>query len=216
MLVGIVGFRGAGKNTIGKQLVDKCEYITDAFANSLKDAAANIFGWERAMLEGDTKESRFWRAQADRFWSEKLGIRNFTPEMALQWLGTEGCRKVFGEDIWVSTVERRWINADKPKTVIPDCRFKNEIEFIRKNKGKVIRVDREPEPHWFQLVLWANKGMADRDDLSELRQMRSSGMVPHESETAWIGCSVDEIIDNFGTLEELAAKVDIVIKRLGL
>lgn len=203
MLIGVVGFIGAGKGTVGEMLVNNHEYETESFAKSLKDAAASIFGWPRDMLEGDTKESRFWREQPDRFWSDTLDIKNFTPRQALQYLGTDACRKVFGDQIWTASVEKRWREAGKPNTVITDCRFPNEIEMIRKNKGKVIRVKRGPDPSWYQLMLFHNKGYSSEDDIKNINKMRITDQIPHESETAWLGCQLDEVFTNEGTLQDL-------------
>ena len=207
MLIGIVGFIGAGKGTAGEMLVNNHNYESESFAKALKDAAACIFGWDRALLEGDTDESRFWREQRDRFWSEKLDIKKFTPRLALQWLGTEACRKVFGEPLWVAGVEKRWRTAGCPNTVITDCRFPNEIQMIRDNGGKVIRIKRGPEPSWYQIILFHNKGYSDEDDLENIKKMRIVDNIPHESETAWIGCDIDEVFKNEGTVAELETKI---------
>ena len=68
MLIGLVGLIGSGKDTVAEQLVKQHNFKRDSFAKSLKDATANIFGWDRALLEGHSKESREWREQPDRFW----------------------------------------------------------------------------------------------------------------------------------------------------
>ena len=56
MLVGVVGLIGSGKDTVSERLVQKHNFKKDSFAKSLKDAVANIFNWDRELLEGDTKE----------------------------------------------------------------------------------------------------------------------------------------------------------------
>lgn len=216
ILVGLVGFIGSGKGTVGDFMVQNHNFEQDSFAKSLKDAASSMFGWDREMLEGDTDESRFWREQTDRFWSERLEIKNFTPRQALQWLGTEAGRRVFGENLWTSTVERRWIDAGTPNTVIKDCRFSNEIKMIRENGGKVFRVKRGPEPHFYQIMLFHNKGMTDEEDIRQIHQMKTTGSIPHESETAWIGCDIDELILNDAELPDLEKRTtDLVIKLIG-
>jgi hypothetical protein len=45
----------------------------------LKDAVAHVFGWDRTMLEGRTKEAREWREQVDPWWAERLNMPNLTP-----------------------------------------------------------------------------------------------------------------------------------------
>ena len=44
MILGLVGFAGSGKGTIGDLLVKNHGYKTESFAKSVKDAAAVIFG----------------------------------------------------------------------------------------------------------------------------------------------------------------------------
>ncbi len=60
MIVGLVGFIGSGKGTVGDILEQK-GFIKDSFAKPLKDACSVMFGWPREMLEGDTEVSRKWR-----------------------------------------------------------------------------------------------------------------------------------------------------------
>lgn len=214
MLIGVVGFIGSGKGTVGDFLIEKHGFAQESFAKALKDAAAVIFDWDREMLEGATKEARFKREQRDRFWSEKLGIPDFTPRYALQILGTEAGRGIFGDKIWITGLEKRWLNAGKPDTVVTDCRFPNEIDLIRDLNGCVVRVSRGPEPSWYQDVLFYNKGMCDEDDERMIKQMKSTGSLPHESETAWIGCDFDENISNDDEKEDLEAKVEELLDRL--
>ena len=214
MLIGVVGFMGAGKGTVGDFLVEKHGFKTESFAKALKDAASAIFSWDREMLEGATPEARFAREQRDRFWSEKLDTPDFTPRKALQLLGTEGGRNVFGEELWTAGVEKRWVDAGKPNTVITDCRFPNELALVRNLGGSVWRVSRGEDPEWYQDMLFFNKGLCDEEDIRKINQMKSTGMIPHESETAWIGEDVDEIIYNDAGLEELEEVVSNLIQKI--
>ena len=69
MLIGLVGLIGSGKDTVAERLVSHHGFVRDSFAKSLKDAVSNIFGWDRNLVEGNTKESRAWREQPDTFCS---------------------------------------------------------------------------------------------------------------------------------------------------
>ena len=91
MLIGLVGLIGSGKDTVAERLVTQHGFERDSFAKSLKDATASIFGWDRELLEGNTKESREWREQPDIFWSKKFN-KEITPRWVLQYFGTEVCR----------------------------------------------------------------------------------------------------------------------------
>jgi hypothetical protein len=106
MIVGLVGFIGAGKGTVADILTRKYGFQKESFANAVKDAVAPIFGWERKMLEGDTQESRVWRESKDYWWSEALGM-DFSPRLALQLMGTEAGRNVFGTNLWVLSMIKR-------------------------------------------------------------------------------------------------------------
>ena len=66
MIIGICGLIGSGKGTVADVLVEQHNFTKISFADKLKDGVATVFGWDRAMLEGDTDESREWREQADK------------------------------------------------------------------------------------------------------------------------------------------------------
>jgi len=203
VIVGLVGFIGAGKGAVADLLVDRHDFFKESFANSVKDAVSVIFGWDRALLEGDTPESRAWREQDDKFWSEKLG-KAFSPRLALQLMGTEAGRDVFHPDLWVHTVLRRCQNAPWNNYVIADVRFPNEIKSIREAGGVVIRVKRGDEPEWYNVALKVNKknnyyGMAEQYPNV------------HFSEWAWIGSKIDLEISNDNTLDKLIEKVDLMV-----
>ena len=143
-VIGIWGFIGSGKDTAADFLVNFHEFRRESFASALKDAVASVFGWDREMLEGRTKESRAWREQRDDWWSERLGM-NITPRWVLQYWGTEVCRKAFHDDIWIASVENK-LRTSMDNIVISDCRFPNEIKAIKQQGGKVIWIQRGPLP----------------------------------------------------------------------
>jgi hypothetical protein len=161
-----------------------------------------MFGWPRDLLEGDTEASRQWREQPDPFWSEKMG-KQFTPRLALQLLGTEAGRDVFHKDIWVNSLLKR---AGDKDVVITDVRFKNELKFIQKNDGIVVRVKRGPEPDWYEDAIVVNKG--DRFIGWALAKDRLKRKRIHQSETDWVGAKFDYVIENDGTLEDLGKQVE--------
>lgn len=205
MLIGVVGFIGSGKGTVG-DLLEQKGFVKDSFAKPLKDACSAMFGWPRELLEGDTEGSRQWREQPDEFWSEKIG-KKFSPRLALQLLGTEAGRNVFHKDIWVNSLLKR---ADGKNVVITDVRFKNEFKFIHKNNGIIVRVKRGPEPDWYQDAITFNKG--DRYIGWALAKERLKRRGIHQSETDWVGLKFDYVIENNGTLEELGNKVDDLLQ----
>jgi hypothetical protein len=193
MIIGICGLIGAGKDTIADYLVNIHQFRRESFANSLKDAVAHVFNWERELLEGRTKQSREWREQPDPWWSTRLG-QTITPRQVLQYWGTEVCRRGYHDDIWIASLENK-IRNSRDDIVISDCRFPNEIRAIKAAGGRVIRVTRGPEPVWFELARTVNQGPT-RNTSWRLSKTELEKHNVHASETAWIGTEFDAVIDN--------------------
>ena len=204
MIIGICGFIGSGKDTIADYLVNFHEFRRESFATTLKDAVSAVFGWDRTMLEGRTKEAREWREQLDLWWSERLDMPTLTPRWVLQYWGTEVCRKAFHNDIWIASLENKLRNS-KDNIVISDCRFPNEIQSIRNAGGKIIWVQRGPLPDWYDAALQANKGF--NWAIQELKTLKI-----HASETSWVGTEFDAVVDNNGLISQLYANMENLVK----
>ena len=204
-IIGVCGFIGSGKDTIADYLVNLHHFRRESFANTLKDAVAQVFGWDRTMLEGRTKQAREWREQVDPWWAERLGIPHLTPRFILQQWGTEVCRKNFHDDIWIASLENKLRNS-KDDVVISDCRFPNEIAAIKKAGGIVVRVVRGAEPEWYQLAVSRNRGPNGNSSWA-LSGRRLEQLGIHASETSWVGTKFDAVLDNNGTLEDLYQQV---------
>ena len=205
MIIGVCGFIGSGKDTVADYLVNLHHFRRESFANTLKDAVSAVFGWDRTMLEGRTKQAREWREQVDAWWAERLGIPHLTPRWILQNWGTEVCRKNFHDDIWIASLENK-LRASTDDIVISDCRFPNEIAAIKKAGGRVVRVVRGAEPEWYQLAVSRNRGPNGNSSWAlSGRKLEQLGI--HASETAWVGTRFDAVLDNNGTLEDLYQQV---------
>jgi hypothetical protein len=199
MIIGVCGFIGSGKDTVADYLVNFHEFRRESFASTLKDAVAAVFGWDRTLLEGRTKEAREWREQVDPWWAERLAIPTLTPRWVLQYWGTEVCRRSFHDSIWIASLENKLRNS-KDHVVISDCRFPNEIKSIKESGGKIVWVKRGELPVWYNLALSANQG--HNLATQELKHLKI-----HASETAWVGTEFDYELDNNGTIDQLFTKV---------
>jgi hypothetical protein len=205
MIIGVCGFIGSGKDTIADYLVNLHHFRRESFANTLKDAVSAVFGWDRTMLEGRTKQAREWREQVDPWWAERLGIPHLTPRWILQNWGTEVCRKNFHDDIWIASLENK-LRASTDDIVISDCRFPNEIAAIKKAGGIVVRVVRGSEPEWYDAAVSRNRGPNGNSSWAlSGRKLEQLGI--HDSETAWVGTKFNAILDNNGTLDDLYTQV---------
>ena len=189
-VIGICGLIGSGKDTVGQILVDEYGFTKLSFAGTLKDVTAVLFDWDRDMLEGTTPETRALREIPDPFWS---------PRVALQQMGTEVMRNHLHNDIWILTLQNKLRKLDK--VVITDCRFPNEIDFVKEH-GEVWVVNRGVQPEWWDVAVNYNTspklypGPSPED---------THGV--HASEYSWAGVDATHTLDNNATLEDLYSKV---------
>ena len=204
MIVGFVGFIGSGKDTAADYLVNFHGFRRDSFANTLKDAVACVFGWDRTMLEGRTKSSREWREQRDEWWSQRLG-REITPRLMLQLWGTEVCRQGFHDDIWIASLENK-MRKTTDDIVISDVRFPNEIKAIHNAGGIVVRVARGEDPEWYDAAVSVNQGPNGNPTFS-LSKRKLDRLNIHASETSWVGGAIDHTISNDGTIDDLFEQI---------
>lgn len=209
MIIGITGLIGSGKDTIASHLVEKYGYERYSWAMPLKDITSTMFGWDRDMLEGTTPEQRVQREAKDEWWSEKLGLKNCTPRLMLQLIGTEVMRNALHQDIWVLAGMKRI--EGKQNVVIPDTRFPNEIKAIKEMGGVIWNVQRGPLPEWYvDFKEWylQNKNVAG---MWPDGYMSSKWPAVHASEYSWVGTEFDAIFQNNTTIERLKQSVDSVI-----
>lgn len=130
-LIGITGRKRSGKDTSGERLVNNHGFVRIAFADALKEACINIFGFSREQVYGDDLKEVI-----DEYWE-------YSPREVLQKVGTELFREALsqpgvlpkiGKNIWVRTIERKILNLAKQgyrRFVITDIRFANELEFLK-------------------------------------------------------------------------------------
>lgn len=206
MIIGIVGFIGSGKDTVADYLVETHNFTRDSFAGTLKDAVAAIFGWDRELVDGRTKEAREWREQVDPWWADRLRMPNLTPRLVLQLWGTEVGRQAFHTDIWIASLENK-LRKSAGNVVITDCRFPNEVQAIKNAGGIVVRVVRGPEPEWYETLV-SMQGRATTGIKADYMKQFNV----HASEWEWVGSDFDLVLENNGTLEELYTNIKGLVR----
>lgn len=112
ILVALTGYAGAGKDALGKILVENHGFVRVAFADAIKRHALAL-GWDG---QKDERGRKF-----------------------LQTLGTEVVR-AYNPNFWVETAMKEAVQHEC--VVITDCRFCNEVEAVKTNGGVVVRVER--------------------------------------------------------------------------
>lgn len=202
-ILGISGLARSGKDTCADIIVKNYGYVKIAFADKIKRICRDLYGFSYEQLWGPSE----LRDMPDYRYPNDNGY--LTPRLALQLCGTEFGRTCY-KDIWTNdvfkTIEelKNAINDcqsvkyypqcgiieieifDFPKgVVIPDCRFLSELECIKNNGGKIIRI---------------------KKDIINKHTHKS------ENDASLLDDSCfDYIINNNGTLEELEEQINVIL-----
>lgn len=213
-IIGIIGFIGSGKDSIGDHLVEKHGFQKDSLSSPLKDSISSIFGWDRIMLDGNTHDSRLLRDVPDEWWEKELDWSNntlskyflrFTPRTCLQLFGTNLLRDNFDPNIWILSLKNR-LEKHNQDTVITDCRFPNELKIINELGGITMRVKRGDDPPWVDYI--QNKKWINDNDKS--KYMLDLGI--HISEYSSLDWKENIRITNNTNLSDLFDQVDYSLK----
>lgn len=127
MIIGIVGKKQVGKDTLAKWICSNHGFTRMGLADPIKEMIS-------VMLD----------VPIDEMENQKESIEPITGKTfryLFQTLGTEWGRDTVREDLWVKLLEKR---AKQTKNVvISDIRLENEADFVRRNHGLIIHVFRE-------------------------------------------------------------------------
>lgn len=130
MIIGLMGEKESGKDTIADYFVENFDAVKMHFADPLKEACAAIFGlteWEMNTPGGKAALNDFW---------------DVTNRKLLQGFGTDVCR-AWKADIWLQAFYKRLSLLPPEKLVfVADCRFINEKAFLEGLGGEVWRIIR--------------------------------------------------------------------------
>uniref|UniRef100_A0A6C0DZN7 Deoxynucleoside monophosphate kinase n=1 Tax=viral metagenome TaxID=1070528 RepID=A0A6C0DZN7_9ZZZZ len=168
MIIGIVGKMGSGKDYIATK------YILPFMEGVLRKKVLQICFADQIKVNVMSKGN---------FSYDELYV-NKTPDSrrSLQIEGTENGRDVHGKDVWVNYTDS-WIKVYKERGInnfiITDCRFKNEVEYIKKSGGIILKVH-APQRNHERLYKESN---GDHDTYNKLKG--------HPSE-----CDLDSYDDN--------------------
>lgn len=198
-IIAISGFIGSGKDTVADYLVNVHGFRRESFAGTLKDAISVIFGWDKQLLEGRTKQSREWREQIDVWWADRLDIPHLTPRWVLQHWGTDVMRQHFHDDIWLASLENK-LRKTNEDIVVSDVRFTNEIKMLKKLGAITVKTCRGEAP------IWANSLEQIKDHYE--RQSFMQQYESHQSEWNWVGTEFDYTLDNNGSMDNLYTQIN--------
>jgi len=131
-IVGLVGRARVGKDTIAQHLVETRGYTLHRLARPVKEACVALYGWTPETLESSAKDT------VDPGW----GI---TPRDAMVQL-TRAIQDKMGPSFFT----RRLFDSlpENARVVIPDVRYKHDIDEIHRRGGVTIKVTREGVPQF--------------------------------------------------------------------
>lgn len=188
MIIGLAGYAGAGKDTVGDVLISKHGYSRIAFADKIRSFLYDI----NPIIKWVANEPIYLQKLVnDGGWD--TAKQNSEVRRLLQDLGVSG-RNLFGEDIWIWEALGWAVYAESNKNnddgvegsvnqniVVTDVRFENEAKFIKEFGGQVWQVVRD--------------GVKPIND--------------HISEVDLIGYDFDKVIYNNGSREDIEAQIDL-------
>jgi hypothetical protein len=163
-LIGLIGYKRSGKNTVADVLAEEFAYRPIAFADALREAvlALDPIIGTFPLTVGDVLQTAEWRLSEvlDAIGYEKA---KEIPEVrrVYQRFGTDAIRKL-DADFWLRIGTQRIdailsgaadraegkFDATGASVVVTDVRFPNEADAIRERGGYIVRVVRpgfEPE-----------------------------------------------------------------------
>src|SRR5690606_10137132 len=140
-VIGLYGYAGSGKDTVGHTLESLKGYARAAYADPLRQAAEEInpyipepldagapHGWRRGLIK-----RHGWRGAKDG----NPWVREFLADLG-------NAIRDLDPDFWVRLAEERirWLLVDSPGVTVTDVRFPNEYESIKRLGGVMVRVTR--------------------------------------------------------------------------
>ena len=142
-LIGIIGLKSSGKDTVGDYLVSQFGFTKYAFAQPVKQVCKTIFS-----LSDEQLYDRALKEQKDPRW----GI---SPREMFQRVGTDfgqfAIFKIFPElkgklsyrELWVKIFEQWYNDNSNLDIVVTDVRFKHEAKKIKDLGGQIIKINRK-------------------------------------------------------------------------
>lgn len=139
MIIGVLGKKRSGKDTVGDYLIKNQGFIKINMADALKHGVMDIFGFSHEQVFGDLKDV------VDDYW-------NVTPREVLQIMGSEvfqfdmpkyinGLADV-GRSFWVKRIMKDISNNRGKNIVICDIRFEHEIRMMKSIGGSLLKIER--------------------------------------------------------------------------
>lgn len=176
-IIGLAGIAGSGKDTVANIIVQSDpRYCRVALADPVRRHCISLYGLDHNKLIADYE------------YKETIIPRwGLSPRQILQRYGTEVCRAIH-PDTWVRYLFECIHQSNFFHFVVPDVRFRNEVDAIGRGGGQV----------W-----WVERPGAGSD----------TGAA-HISENSVCATDCDSVLINGGTIHDLGRAVAGLVARL--
>lgn len=120
-IVGIIGKKGSGKDTIADYLTNNHNFVKLSFANHLKETCKYLY----PLLTDEHLNDPILKERSLSFLPN-----NRSPRQLMQYLGTDLCRKLDPE-IWINRLKFDVEKIPSSSSIVfSDIRHQNELDFV--------------------------------------------------------------------------------------
>jgi hypothetical protein len=216
-IIAISGLAGSGKDTVAGYLLENEGFVSIAFADPLKRFASEIWGFTNTQLWGPSENrslpDKRYKTENSEFLTPRkvlqyIGndcVRTLDKDVWIRY-GINIAKRLLTEQglcysqieglqsYWKQTCQGEFDRIEGyPKNIkaviITDCRYVNELNAIKENGGKLIRIKKPGAG--LKGVFGKHQSESEMSELSEN--------------------IFDYIINNIGTLEDLKKRVNEIV-----
>lgn len=191
LIIGISGKAGAGKDTLANHLI-KIGMIGGkvSIADSIKETCSELFNLPIQFFYDRKEEQTNIKITKNiiHLFKDLSNKENeyMTYRDVLQYFGTNIIRKI-NEDFWIDLTISKILNKNNNIYAIPDVRFENEINAIKKHNGIIIRLTRNPfnMSHISEIaldnfknfdIIYDNKNESEKETMTNLTKILKNEM----------------------------------------
>ncbi len=194
-IIGLCGYKGSGKDTVADYLVQNYDnFLKISFADFIRNALKVLFDWDDDNFSPERKEIE------DLYW----GV---TPRKMCQEIGTEflrlHCKDIISQDFklpngenYKGTFHIKRINKEvinilnsnsKTNIIFSDIRFQDELDYVKKIGGKVLKVKRD--------------GIEKNQFSNHISEIQVDNLI-----------NVDYNIENNQSIPDLRKRIDVIVE----
>jgi hypothetical protein len=139
MVIGLMGYKGVGKDTVGRYLAEKYDFERRAIFDKGKELTSKVFLLDNTIMEKFKNDEDYKVKLAYDGDEQYMELRSMSFRKFLQRLG-EGVRYAFGEDILI----RDFFSPEDTtrNIVVTDVRREDEAKMVQEFGGVLWRIDR--------------------------------------------------------------------------